>query len=66
MSDELKIALITTAPLTITAIATLIVSLRNSNKLNVVHKLTNSNLQSVKRQLIKANKKIDGLEKKYK
>jgi hypothetical protein len=63
MSDDLKIALITTAPLTITAVATLIVSLRNSNKLNVVHKLTNSNLNSVKRALVKANKKIDSLKK---
>jgi len=63
MSDELKIALITTAPLTITAVATLIVSLRNTQKLDVVHKLTNSNLNSVKRALVKANKKIDSLKK---
>jgi hypothetical protein len=63
MSDDLKIALITTAPLTITAVATLIVSLRNTQKLDVVHKLTNSNLNSVKRALVKANKKIDSLKK---
>lgn len=50
-------------PLTITAIATFIVSIKNTKKLDVVHKLTNSNLQSVKKALVVANKKIDSLEK---
>jgi hypothetical protein len=66
MSEDVKVALIAVMPLTITAVANLVISIKNSKKLNIVHELTNSNLTKVKKALSTANKKIESLERKIK
>ena len=63
MDKDVQTALIVSIAPTIAAIATLIVGILNTKKLNVVHKLTNSNLNRVTSKLSRAEEKIDALQK---
>jgi hypothetical protein len=58
MSDDIKVALIVSVPPTILALSTLIVGVRNSRKLDIVHKQTNSNLSKAVRKITKLEKVI--------
>lgn len=70
MNENIILAIIVTVPPTLMALASLLVSLKNIKKSDVIieksdviHELTNSNLTSVKEALETANTKIDKLEK---
>lgn len=63
MTDAVELALIASIAPTFAALATLIVSIRNTTKLSEIHTLTNSNLNRVVNDLVSANAKIDGLQK---
>jgi hypothetical protein len=73
MSDPVQLALISSIPPTLAGLAALIVGIRNSRKSSAensliikksdeIHTLTNSNLTSVKAELVAASERIKALE----
>lgn len=62
-SEVVILALIAAVPPTLTAVAVLVISMRNSKKADAIHVLVNSKMTAVQAELAEAHRRVEQLEK---